>query len=237
MPKKITVDMLINLKKEQKFQWTWANQAELPPQRLRSFDKAKGRTEFYLTCGGCNIGHWVLWSELKRQRTSACRSCARAPSVSDMREIGKNLGSSYNPTHQWKMVKDRRYVLMQCSCGAKKWVGWNRFQQGLAVGCKSCRSPLRKHGRGHSPLHVTWSDLNRRHADDMVSEWKIYEAFESWAKNLYELGWKLIRIDSSLPYGPDNCDYVPIRRKNIPETIEFTLPIGNSKLPAFRKTA
>jgi hypothetical protein len=227
MAKKITLEMLLQLKAEHRFTWTWKNQTELPPNRVRSFGRGKTKTEFYLNCGGCNTARWILWSELKKKRTSSCRTCAKAPSLEHMREIGKQVDSLYTPTTQWKMVNKRRYVFMQCKCGDKHWVSWNRFQQGYATGCKSCRSALRTHGRGHAPLQVAWKDLNRRHKDALVEEWKEFKAFEKWARAMWEPGWKLVRINRKKPYGPDNCDYMPINRKNPSARSELQLPVGN----------
>ena len=49
----------------------------------------------------------------------------------------------------------------------------------------------------------------------MVPQWAEFKGFEAWASKLFEPGWKLIRLNRNLPYGPDNCDYTPINRKKI----------------------
>lgn len=233
MAKKITLEMFLRLREEHPFIWTWANPKEVPPNRVRRFPCGETKTEFYMRCGGCGTQHWLLWTELKKKRTASCRTCAKAPSLIEMREAGMRVGSSYVPSARWKMVKNRRYVLMQCTCGSQpRWVSWNRFQQGYATGCKSCKSALRTHGRGHTPLHVTWKDLQRRYGKDIAPEWRTFEGFERWAKLLYAPGWKLKRLDSSQPYGPDNCDYMPIKRKNPCLLIELSLPVGQQVLAA-----
>jgi hypothetical protein len=72
----------------------------------------------------------------------------------------------------------------------------------------------------------------------MVAEWRTdFLAFYEWSKELYAPGWKFIRYNANLPYSPDNCDYVPMKRKKAvgDEMVidSFTLPIGISNPSGF----
>lgn len=231
MAKKITIEMLLAAKQKHLFSWHWTPLKELPPSRFRSFSslKTKRKLEFQVKCGGCNKEHWVLWNELNKGRTKACRTCAKAPTQEEMFELVEKNQTYYTPTIQWKMVKGRRYVLMNCKCGKRNWVSWNQYQQGSIKGCKSCRSFLRKHGHGKDPIWVSWKDMKRRNRkkNNIIRSWWFFPSFEEWAKPLYSPGWKLVRIDKTLPYGPDNCDYVPINKKDIIIPTSNMLPISD----------
>ena len=134
----------------------------------------------------------------------------------------------------------RRSYRMECRCGKTQFVRWNHYQQGLTRGCKSCTSALKTHGKSKDPLFVSWRGLKKNNPNQICSEWKSFDNFRRWAKPLWARGWKLMRLDPTLPYGPDNCDYMPISRRNIvplqesPDTIR--LPKGNLSANRFRES-
>lgn len=114
---------------------------------------------------------------------------------------------------KWKYDSNKRKVYhLICMCGKPKWVPWRKLQQGSCLGCRSCRSHLKKHGKSRTALYLCWHDL-RKNKKPLVEDWVVFENFERWAKGLYEKGFKLIRIDKELPYGPENCDYVLINKR------------------------
>lgn len=108
----------------------------------------------------------------------------------------------------WKLdsYKRKMYWLI-CRCGTGKWIRWAHLSKGERMGCRSCRK--KTHGKRYTPLYQTWFKIK----PEAIPSWQDFLTFEKWAAPLYEKGWKLIRIDSNLPYGPNNCDYVPIRKK------------------------
>lgn len=93
------------------------------------------------------------------------------------------------------------------------------------MGCRSCRR--KTHGLRYDPLYLSWHGLKKKRKP-FVPEWENFQTFERWARPYYEKGWKLIRVNATLPYGPDNCDYVPIRRKKLQWVAagDTALPIG-----------
>lgn len=91
------------------------------------------------------------------------------------------------------------------------------------MGCRSCRR--KTHGLRYHPLYLSWHGLKKKRKP-FVPEWENFKTFERWARGFYEKGWKLIRVDATLPYGPDNCDYVPICRKR-----GVIVPVGEAALP------
>lgn len=128
----------------------------------------------------------------------------------------------------WKLDHTKRRVyFLTCKCGKSKWVAWRKIVQGECLGCRSCRR--KTHGMRYDPIYLSWHGLRKKRVE-MVPEWqRSWKTFYKWAKPLYAKGWKLIRVDSKLPYGPDNCDYVPICRKRIEVASTsnvLTLPIG-----------
>ena len=237
MPKKLTTEDLLAAKALHGFLWTWVK--KFPDKKTNK--EQNSRTHLHLKCGSCGEWHWVEWSGLRDGRTRCCWDCTRLPTMEQMQALVIKFDMFWKPSLEFK--KDpktrRRIYLMECKCGKTQWVRWNHFQQGLTRGCKSCTSGLRTHGRSKDPLYVSWRAL-KKNKRDLVPEWRQFIHFRQWAKPLWAPGWKLVRFDNSQPFGPDNCDYVPINRRNYvplqesPDTIK--LPTGNLSTNRFRES-
>ena len=224
MPRKLCLDDLIQAKEKHQFLWTW-REGKFPPKR--TYTEKNSRTQLHLQCGVCKQWHWVEWSTLRRGASRCCWDCVRFPTLEKMQEIVATYNMFWKPSLIFKSdpKTKRRVFLFECKCGKKQWVRWNHFQQGLTRGCKSCTSAQLKHGLSKDPLFRTWRSF-KGYVDKI---WLKFENFKKWATPLYSPGWKLIRINVAMPYGPDNCDYVPINKRDLGK--EINLSPGPLELP------
>jgi hypothetical protein len=120
----------------------------------------------------------------------------------------------------------RREYWLACQCGVEQWVRWARLQQGKSLGCRSCRSHLRKHGKRYEKTYQMWHDLLKKSKRlGLVAGWANYEEFDAWVVRFgWQRGDKMVRIDSSKPWGPDNCDFVLIKKKKADDAV--SLPVS-----------
>jgi len=200
--------------------------------RARTYSRGDEVVEIKVKCGKCKKEKWVLWREIKKGRSKACRTCAKAPTPGEVMEHAIQIQSLYKPTGDWEIRGQKRFLLMECICGKRKWVSWNQFQAGTVRGCPKCASGKRICPEGRGPLYESWKLLRRRGRGIVVPEWDDFLNFKKWAEPLWSPGWRIIRIDLKLPYGPDNCDYIPISRKNVAPIKESGgLPIGMGNQP------
>jgi len=233
MAKFMTLERLEAVRQEHQILWEWAD-GIVPPTRYRKVGKrAENRMEVYLLCGRCRNYRWVDWDILKKGKSKAC---CQMPTLFEMLRIARDLGSLYTPTEKNELRGNKRYVWMHCKCGTSKWVEWGRLRRGLAQGCASCRNNNRKHDRLHvgmrDPVFVAWQDMLRlRGKRKVTASWHTFENFEEWARPLYTKGWRLKRLDRQRPYGPENCDYVPVNVNHAEELLKVAaLPFGKQKV-------
>lgn len=60
-------------------------------------------------------------------------------------------------------------------------------------------------------LYQKWTDLRKKHRNDMVEEWCDFLSFKNWSEsNNYQDngGLVLYRINNNLPFGPNNCKFI-----------------------------
>lgn len=99
--------------------------------------------------------------------------------------------------------------LCHCDCGNEKVVYATNLKNGQT---KSCGCSKVRHGDAGSKLYHVHLNMGRH---EMCAEWEDYKVFRDWAMaNGYREGVKVCRIDSSKPFGPDNCR---IKNRSNPE--------------------
>ena len=146
--------------------------------------------------------------------------------VDDVKKVIKNKNALWVLTEKRLYSRldsfKRKEYWLRCQCGHEQWVRWARLQQGKSLGCRSCRSRLKKHGKRFTVAYQMWHDMHkkaRRHNLQVL--WKTLEEFEFWLDSMdWQKGFKLVRIDLKQGWGPDNCDLVLIRKTKSVQTAD-----------------
>lgn len=227
-----TVADLQACKDKHGFAWYWKKVT--PESKVVDYR----RYYFNLICGICQSFHWVSWDSLRAGTSHCCASCSKLPTEERIQEIIEKYQVLWRPTYplSWKSSSDdRRMFHMKCQCGRKQFVRWSKFSQGQAIGCRSCMTGLRTHGLSSDPIYRTWRYL-RYEGRLLCEEWKEFEGFRLWARKYYHPDFEIILWDKHLPYGPDNCDYVPRSRQDIKVEGLTDLPAGTIRLKKLRKS-
>lgn len=90
--------------------------------------------------------------------------------------------------------------ICKCDCGNEKTVYGTNLLTGQT---RSCGCGKNRHGDSRSKLYNIHAQMVRHGVCD---EWSDYTAFRSWAmENGYKPGVRFKRLDSTQPYGPENC--------------------------------
>jgi len=104
-----------------------------------------------------------------------------------------------------------RVYACKCECGHSSEVFRHNLLSGKSLGCFSCRKQSAYHGyssrkdsrRKH--LYSKWTSYKNRKL--LCEEWKDINVFMEWCDDIgVEQNDVLMRIDTSLPYAPDNIE-------------------------------
>jgi hypothetical protein len=210
VPRILDITDLEKAKENHNFLWSW-EPGVMPKKKT---EKVYGRTHFKLRCA-CNTWSWVEWGALKKGRTGSCVHCAKMPSKEEFEAVLRKHNVMWTYLGHWQLSKTkRRQYWMKCKCGLRKWVQWSTIQQGKSHGCKSCTSPLKKHGYSRDPIYMVWQHMVKTHGNKVSPLWRSdFKPFHNWAKPLWAKGFRLHRIDEAKDFSPYNCDFVPNQRK------------------------
>ena len=117
-------------------------------------------------------------------------------------------------------------ALWECKCDCGKTVQYSsrelKFSRLKSCGCYKLAyhtKRLTKHGQTHTKLYNVWGAMLDRCLSDntksfsnykgrgitVCEEWKDFKNFYEWAKDRYENGLTLERINNDLGYCPENC--------------------------------
>ena len=132
--------------------------------------------------------------------------------------------------------RNRIKQICRCDCGRISLVPLYKLRNGYT---KSCGCGKKKYQIVNRRIFQCWCNMKNRcdSADRKDSEyyhnkgigyceeWNVYENFQSWAlENGYADNLTLDRIDSLLPYCPDNCRWITIaeQQRNRSNCLYFT---------------
>ena len=127
--------------------------------------------------------------------------------------------------------KNRIYHLVNCySCNKEMRIRSDYYNKHSGR-CLSCTRRVNKsaitHGKTKTRLFKIWLGLFQRryknYTPEVCQEWKLFLNFENWSlSNNYKDNLTIDRIDNSLGYFPENCQWITIQENAGKDKIVFT---------------
>jgi hypothetical protein len=116
--------------------------------------------------------------------------------------------------------------LCRCDCGKTKTLRGCELRRGNTHSCGCGRKNRLTHGLAGTPIYKIWAGIKKRSNGkdgkfykniSMCEDWEKFENFYTWAKDKWNKGLDIDRIDTLKGYSPVNCRFVS-RKKNTQNT-------------------
>jgi hypothetical protein len=125
--------------------------------------------------------------------------------------------------------------VLAAKSGLARHVVERRLKSGLPLPSRARKAS--KHPEAGSNLFRRWLALRRRHHGAVTPDWaESYDAFKADVESGYDSDLELVRIDSSLPWGPKNFEWLPTQKK-VERLCGRRLTVGETEYPSLKAVA
>ena len=119
---------------------------------------------------------------------------------------------------KWVGNQNRKMRKFLCDCGNECEKNVHKVKSGHTTSCgcwgksvKPQKIKYKDRNTTKTKLYQKWTDLRKKHKNDIVVEWTDFLNFKDWSeKNSYieNSDMVLFRVDKTLPFGPNNCKFI-----------------------------
>lgn len=194
---------------------------------IKILERNEGETNRYVVCRCiCNKEFRVSQSEIKKQKRKRCAQCSGLKKWPLLK-----FGEEYNENTVIVLKENKnatRYYEVECNnCGNKRTLITNQVKKNGI--CRPCINKIRRNktqtdGQSGTPTYVIYCHIryscNNPKRKGYVGDkgikvderWSTFRAFLNDMGKVPE-GHKLIRIDKTKDFGPENCKWTPRKKE------------------------